>query len=298
MAVLLAGLLALTACGKDPVVPDTVVPGFSLAEKLAWLDINAQNNTAYLFEINADEESQFNGWDLDYSKTGVSIRLRGSKNAPFEISLNGTGALFTINEGVTLILDSNIILKGHAANNTSLVDVNGGSLVMNTGAKITGNTSTNGGGVYVYDNGKFTMNGGSVSGNKATAGGAVCIYKGTFTMNNGTIYGNTATFGGGVFMDGGTFTMNNGTIYGNNAATTGGGVDIRGGGIFHIVNGTIYGSDAAAGLENTAFNGAEMFVSEGSGTAEHGRFVGGAWTSSGNLTTSDNTIKVVNGALQ
>jgi predicted outer membrane repeat protein len=143
--------------------------------------------------------------------------------------------------------------------------------------KISGNTATdNGGGVYVATNAAFTMYSGEISGN--TAGNA----------------------GAGVYLqiNNATFTMYGGTISGNkNTGSYGGGVQVSTNATFRSVAGPIYGSNAAVTtLRNTSGGSyASMF-----GSAQRGTFsgAGGEWVSSGNLTSGNNTIKVVEGVLQ
>jgi len=209
------------------------------------------------------------------------------------------GGTFTMNGGT---------ISGNASTYTyggGGVNVRNGTFTMN-GGTISGNTASSGGGVYVVGgangNGTFIMNNGTISGNTASYGGGVC-YGNTFTMNGGTISGNTASSsGGGVSSDGSnvTFTMNGGTISGNTAGS-GGGVSIGSYGIFRLITGTIYGNtEANTSLRNTATNsGASLYVayySEGAqynGTATYGPSGTGT-----NLTTSNTTIRVVNGILQ
>jgi hypothetical protein len=131
-------------------------------------------------------------------------------------------------------------------------------------------------------------------------------FEGTFIMNDGSkIIGNN---GSGVFViRGGTFSMRGGEISGN----TGGGVVVSitfysdgrvEGGTFRISNGRIYGSNEPnASLRNTATNGAALSVSIGTNypvTAQRGTFSGSTWIRSGDLSTTNNTIRVVNGNLQ
>ena len=180
--------------------------------------------------------------------------------------------------------------------------ISSGTFTMNNG-KISGNTAE-GGGVFLMD-GTFTMNNGEISGNTASndhdCGGGVYVSNGTFTMSGGEISGNTASYsGGGVDVYRGSFTMNGGEISGNIASGYygyGGGVDI-GEGTFYIINGTIYGSnEAMVSLRNIADIGAGLHISSYV-IAQCGRFSGSEWISLDNLTTTDDTIKVVNGVLQ
>ena len=210
----------------------TLITATTLLEKLQWLEKNAESNTDYMIEIN-NEIEYINPHILSYDgKNNIVLRLVGIGSEK-TIELYGRGSLFTIENGVTLILDENIILKGISNNNNSLIRINsGGSLILNSGAKIIGNkASTYGGGVYVHLRGSFTMNGGEISGNTAgssvgygdtsTCGGGVYInfLADNFTMNGGIITSNTANKGGGVY---GTVLMNGGEISGNNAISGGG----------------------------------------------------------------------------
>jgi len=196
------------------------------------------------------------------------------------------------------------------------VYVNNGTFTMN-GGEISGNTASShnlggGGGVFVGGSGTFTMSGGKISNNTATGdspfGGGVCMRGGTFTMSGGEISGNTATSsnprGGGVFIYNAIFIMSGGEISGNStySSTTpptggGGGVYVNVG-TFRIVTGTVYGSNASpTTLRNTVNNnnneGAALY-----GTAQRGTFSGETWNSMGDLSTTNNTIRVVNGVLQ
>jgi hypothetical protein len=107
-------------------------------------------------------------------------------------------------------------------------------------------------------------------------------------------------------VNGATFTMTGGEISGNRSGYYGygGGVYVLDSSysIFRIVTGTIYGNNAGA-LSNTFYNnssvgnGAALYKNN-SGTAERGTLNGTTWTSTGSLTTTHNTIRVVNGVLQ
>jgi hypothetical protein len=206
--------------------------------------------------------------------TGIKVSLRGSpQGGGGTLALPGAGILIHTAVGQTVIL-RDLTLKGNDTNVRSVVQVYG-TFTMHSG-EISGNTAVNGGGVYVAS-GTFTMNGGKISGNTATSGGTggggvVVNSNGTFIMNGGEISGNTAAFGGGVFLNG----------------------------IFCLVTGTIYGNETTVeeNLRNTATGTGAALYNAG-GTAQHGTFSGpgGAWASSGNLATSETTIKVVEGEI-
>ncbi|GHU84444.1 hypothetical protein FACS189473_1850 [Spirochaetia bacterium] len=180
----------------------------TLAQALAWLKANAADNTDYTILIGANESlpswtlgGAFSGASVAANgKTGVKITLR-DKGAERTVQLSASGSLFSVDSGVTLVLDENITLVGRSGNNATLVQVyGGGSLEMRENAKITGNTSSSySGGVYV--NGTFTMNGSaSVSSNTSSSysGGVSVGSRGTFTMNgSASVSGNTSFYSGG-----------------------------------------------------------------------------------------------------
>jgi uncharacterized repeat protein (TIGR02543 family) len=171
------------------------LPGnLSLEASLTWLASNAAEGGNYTITVSADETLAPKS--LSYSGKNVSITLIGNSTERM-IRLSSSGSLFTVGSGVTLTLGNNITLQGRSDNSSSLVQVNSGTLVMESGSKITGNTSSYGGGVYV-SSGTFTMSGGEISGNTASCGGGVYVSSGTFTMSGGEISGNTASSSGGV----------------------------------------------------------------------------------------------------
>ena len=213
--VLVLGCLLLNGCslgGDIETLREKVIAAArweslnSLANKFIWLQANAQNGDNYTLEVRADESIK--PQTLSYKgKSNITITLTGI-DVNRTISLSSNGAMFTVDSGVTLVLDNNITLRGHSSNTGSLVRVDSsGTLIMNNGSTVTGNTSYDGG-VFIQ-NGTFTMNGGEISGN---IGDGVFIQNGTFTMSGGEISGNTRY---GVYMPGGTFTMNGGEISGN-----------------------------------------------------------------------------------
>jgi len=262
------------------------VTGNSLAAKLDWLDSQAKANMVYHIEVSTGES--LDATILSYSpRTNITIILKGINSSRI-IDLSGTGSLFTVESGVTLVLDNNITLKGHNSNTDALVTVsNGGALIMNTGSKITGNeisrsTVIYGGGVLV-DGGVFTMNGGEISDNvitcsvsSSTGGGGVRVMNsGTFSIHGGTITrnrviggSNTAegSGGGGVFVNG-NFTMDGGTITNNYVTCTVAGFRTTGGGGVYVYNGNLVMNDGTiennyitssgsiAGANSTPFSG-------------------------------------------
>ena len=206
--------------------PVTVNQGTTLLEKLQWLASNAESYGTYILEINSNESLAPRY--LSYGKKNITIQLIGIGGVR-TIELNGSGSLFTISGGVTLVLNENIVLKGKANNNNSLIYVYSYSNLIMHGGTISGNTASfNYGGGVCVNGGTFTMTGGTISGNTAYngGGGGVYVWRGTFTMTGGTISGNTVPYyGGGVYVDannGGTFTMTGGIITGFSSDTVNG----------------------------------------------------------------------------
>jgi hypothetical protein len=284
------------------ILPILIEPLTGLANKLAWLQTNAQSNTSYILEVDANES--INPHTLSYGdRRGIIITLKGV-GANRVIGLSSNGSMFTVSDTITLVLESNITLQGLDSNNNSLVYVDGGTFIMN-GGKISGNShsSSRGGGVYV-DGGTFTMNGGEISGNSARSysvsgvayGGGVYVDGGTFTMNGGEISGNSATasyaaYGGGVY---GTFTMYNGKISGN-SATASSPDDFafpaaRGGGVYGNLNmydgeisnntTTSYSYSSSSSSRAYAYGGG-VYVYSGTPTMNGGKISGNSATASG-----------------
>jgi hypothetical protein len=211
-----------------PTIQGTLVPGATLAEKLAWLQRSADSHNTYVLEVSADENIAPHTFEYK-GAINITIVLRGV-GGNRTIRLKSHGTMFTVKQNVTFVLDNNITLHGHNGNTGSMVCVDGGTLKMNATATIIGNLkgiNTDGAGGVQINSGTFEMTGGVISGNSAMQGGVYLNY-GTFTMNGGTISNNTAKWGGGVCMQRGKFTMNGGNILGNTSTNCGGGVHISG----------------------------------------------------------------------
>ena len=275
-------ILTLYAVWAAPII----VPGSSLDTKISWLNYYADSGMSYLIEQSIDETISPAILSCNGNKN-ISITLKGIGGMR-TISLSSNGSLFTVNDGITLIMENNITLQGRNGNNASLIavrskgsfilnggvisgnirsgsyqqgggiSVDGGTFTMNNGTisdnRVGSSTYSNGGQVYVWNKGTFVMNGGSITGdsNFITALNGGCVYvEGTFTMNGGTISGNSSyNSGGGVYIAG-TFTMSGGTITGNSAGSYGGGVYLTSQSIINKTGGTItgYSSDPVNGNE-------------------------------------------------
>jgi hypothetical protein len=272
----------------------------NLSETLSWLSANAASSTHYTLLLRKNESLP--PQRLTYSGMDITIALKG-KGGERTVSLEGNGSLFTVESGVTLVLEEGITLKGHSDNTRSLVTVNsGGNLVLKDGGEISGNTAhgslvlvNSGGGVLVNSDGTFTMNGGVISDNTAKYGGGVHVW-GTFTMNGGVISGNTATadyndgnvygavyYGGGVCVGiNGMFTMNGGVVSGNTATNYSSGVYVESNGTFTQSGGEISGNFGNGVYVKETFTQSGGEISDNSGT--------GVYVYSGMFTMSGGTI--------
>jgi hypothetical protein len=221
----------------------------------------------------------------DAAYNGKTITLRGSGGS-HEISLAGQGSLFTVgaadSEPVFILRD--ITLKGITDNTATLLKLNNGELIMESGAIITGNTAPIsgsgifGGGVYVAG-GTFAMrDNASINGNTAVFGGGVAVWGGNFTMHDSasisenTMHTTAGGHGGGVFVRDGTFAMrDNASISGNTAIFFGGGVYISGGSSFTMQNNASVSGNTTIfpfpeDNEVTTSGGGGVFVASGSGS--------------------------------
>jgi len=200
------------------------------------------------FSMTGINSSTFTGQYID-----VTINGNGKT-----ITLSSNGSLLQVGANQTVTMN-NLILVGKSDNDATLVNIDGGELIMNGGA--------------IKDN-KFTVG-------SAPYGGAVRIINGAFTMNGGTISGNTASNGaGGIYISGdniSTFRVSNGTIYGNDETDT----------TLRNTYTITYGSGAA------------LVVSGIPKAVEHGIFNADEdWVLKGNLSTTNDTIEIIDGEKQ
>jgi hypothetical protein len=234
----------------------TAVTAPILPNALLWLKDNAEANSSYVIESGAYRKIGPQVLDMAAvnNKTGVQITLKGHEKER-TVQLTSGGALFTIEAGITFVLEENITLKG-LDTNQSLVVVSYGTFIMNGGeisnnAPSPSNAANSGGGVYVSNNGSFTMNGGEISNCTAFSnGGGVAIVSGIFVMNGGKILNNYTHLtggGGGVYVGSGTFTMSGGEISGNHTGETStSDNNLYGGGVY-MANGAIFKKESAPG---------------------------------------------------
>jgi hypothetical protein len=172
--------------------------------------INKDTAGNYTIIVSGDFTAGAIGFDTNARKI---ITIRGDEQL-HSISNSADSTLFTIPDGITLVLGNNVRLNGNEKKGRLVKIAKGGTLRMETGATIRGGMNgdsgvyDDGGGVYV--GGTFTMNGGIISGGYVAwgLGGGVYVGDGTFTMNGGTISGNY----GGVYVRDGTFIKTGGAI--------------------------------------------------------------------------------------
>ena len=267
------------------------------------------NNQSYTVYVRGSISVAGSTYNTFGSVSGLTVTLKGDT-----LSLSSNGNLLRVGVNQTLIIDNGLTLQesvGWNNNDNSLVYITNNARLELKNGTISGNrnyyvtTSNNmysrGGGVYVDSGGSFTMSGGTIIGNYA--------YIET-TRNDGNNY----AYGGGVY-NAGTFTMTGGTISGNRAYANGSynvskyayGGGIYNAGTFRIAAGTVYGT-GESDLNNIVMGGGSFSNAQGAalynaGTAQRGTFsipgdITSEWNSSGTLSTTNDTISVVNGALQ
>jgi hypothetical protein len=194
-----------------------------------------------------------------YNKV-ITIRGNGGEKI---LALSTNGSLFTIANGLTLILDRDITLMGTNANNTALISVaRGGELVLREGSKVTGNTNTigefDGGGVSVQTGGSLVMEGGDISGNESPFGGGVYMASMSFLdISGGSISDNSAIYhGGGVYITNGTAKLSGGAVSGNRVSSSSKS-STSGGAGFYISGGnlTITGGEIDGNVSSSALGG-------------------------------------------
>ena len=221
----------------------TIPSPSTLAAGLDWIEENAVNGGRYRITISGAETiaPRIPSTGTGFSSYEITLHATAARS----INLASSGSMFTITEGVKLVLglpssegsSSNITLRGRTDNNAPVIKVkDGGQFEMNAGT-VSGNTikatqliTANAAGIQLEENRSsgamggttFTMNGGTISGNtsQSSYGGGVSISGScTFTMTGGTISGNTAKSGGGVSFGSGVFTKTGCIIYGNDGGT-------------------------------------------------------------------------------
>jgi hypothetical protein len=266
-------------------------------DMLEWITLNAQDGGEYSIVLGSDQAVSAVLFNYGDKRVTVSLKAtEGERKVMYAVS-KPSSPLFTVNKGVTFTLEDGVILTGVQNSAASLVQVSGGTFIMNGGAIKDNKKSGDGGGVIVDNSGVFTMNDGIITGNSSSnGGGGISITGGIFTMNGGTINGNIApgnryyNGGGGVYMVSGSFTMNNGTISGNTAGHDGGGVCVLDG-TFTMSGGSI--------SENTAdyWGGGVIVYDNGIFTMSNGIFSGNTAGQDGGGVCTQKTFTMSGGSI-
>jgi len=298
---------------------DTEQPG-PLADWLAFLQNVDPLPSNLSFSINADENLKPQTLSFGGRQTVITLRNTSLLNMP-SLILSGFGALFTVENGVTLVLE-NIRLEGRRNTSSMIVVNSGGKLVIRDGTIITGNGNENkdcGGGVTVNIGAVLEMSGGQIIGNysvdptevsfaSSAGGGGVLVRGGTFIMTGGQIAENEGANGGGVLVSrGGTFEMGpfvspkyDSQIY-KNGAYEGGGVKVVGGRINDLNTATSYQSTFTMKggkiSENTGIGGGIAVGFRGVFEMRNGEITKNLGSDAGGLYNALGTVYMYNGKI-
>jgi len=254
-----------------------------LANKLVWLQNNAESGGSYILEINTDEN--INTQRFYYpGKENITITLKGIGTNRTIRNTSKNDMAFVIFSGVSLVLDGNITIESSPPYGP-IISVSGGNLTMNSRSTITGSGADTG---VTVSSGTLIMNNGAtitgirgnivtkVSGNRRdsqrTRGNGVQLSGGTFTMNEGAVISNCNEQGVVLGRFAGdkpsTFIMHGGTINGNGGSVTEErGVippEISGGGVA-VYNGTFTMDGGSITNNAVAGNGGGVIVGSGGG---------------------------------
>lgn len=206
--------------------------------------------------------------------TLVNITLSGAGLAPQEFTLTSNGGVEV--DGGTLIMNSNSTIRDNIYSAGGGVEVwNAGSLIMNPGSLITNNRASIAGGVYVRA--KFESTGFQ---NPPIISPSYLIMNGGEISHNATPHWNIPlNQGGGVFLSYSNLIINDGSISHNTSGGNGGGVFahnsstlMQGGTITH--NTSLLGKGGGIGIpEESAY--IPSFLTIDGGTIAHNSAVDG-----------------------
>jgi predicted outer membrane repeat protein len=154
---------------------------------------------------------------------GATVEIRGLTITGGNTDENG-GGLF--NYG-TIYLKSSQVDDNYAAWG-GIINVWGGTLIMD-GSVVSNNTAENdGGGILVKDGSTVVIQNESlIEENNSAWGGGISCWDSSLTIDDSVIANNTAENGGGGLLihDGGIATIQNGSIVSGNFASSGGGIE-------------------------------------------------------------------------
>jgi hypothetical protein len=192
---------------------------------------------------------------IDGSALASQITLSGDSNQDTFADVR----VFSVNSGVTAILNNLIIKKGLGNGSNGGGIQNNGTLTV-TNSTFSSNSSVGSGisGAAIYNNGTLTVTDSTFSGNSAFNGSGGAIdnpnSSSVLIVTNSTFSGNSAYSGGGILNYMGMLTVTNSTFSGNSASAYGGGIYNAGTGTSTITNSTFSGNSSSAyggGIANT-----------------------------------------------
>jgi predicted outer membrane repeat protein len=182
-------------------------------------------------------------------------------NRTLRLQSPGKGSIIRVESGVTLTL-RDITLQGNSGNNTPLVTVTGGTLILDSVViKDNANTSgvtTYGGGASVNGGGTLRMKGRTtVTGNTADNGGGVAVQMGNlFIGEDTTISLNHAhSFGGGIYVG----DLNTREVFISSSSIRENIADTAGGGIYATDTVTMNQSSVTGNRAQTGDGGGVYF---------------------------------------
>jgi hypothetical protein len=200
-----SGVQAKGASVNYESIDDGIKVMMALAGELTGVNVpgNYTVNTAETFlkaiaSISADAAGDYTITVTgDFETSGITFAINVQKTITIQgagrirtISNSAASVLFTIPDGITLVLGNNIRLNGNEKGNSLVNIVRGGTLRMEGDANIRGSRWTG----VVINGGTFTMSGGTISGNTVSIGGGVYVSSsGTFIKTGGTIDGTNSS---------------------------------------------------------------------------------------------------------
>ena len=152
-----------------------------------------------------------------------NVTIDGSAlTSPITISGNSTVGVFSVNSGITVILDNLIITNGYYPYGGGIN--NKGTLTVDNSTFSSNLSGDDGGGIY--NEGTLTVDHSTFSGNSASFDGGGINNTGTLTVDNSTFSGNLSGFEGGGISNAstGTLTVDNSTFSSNLSGDGGGGI--------------------------------------------------------------------------
>lgn len=219
-----------------------------------------------------------------------NMTINGQSQSGTIINGTNTNQIFTVNPGVSLILQNLTLTNGNTTGNGGAIN-NQGDLTLNN-CLIDNNTATQyGGGIYNHE-GTLTitnsiiqnnhLTGNEITGDDRAEGAGIYNNAGNLTITNSIVQGNTITMydeglGGGICINAGSLTIINSSIQGNTIlpvlAGAGAGICINEGTIT-IIN---------CNIQNNTVEDPEVEIGNSEG--------GGIYNNNGDMTITNSIIQ-------